>query len=47
MPETGIVQGGAIFTGNIIGKPFPRLSFIPEEPVIEAVIDFWADRVTA
>jgi ADP-heptose:LPS heptosyltransferase len=37
----------AIVTGHIIGKPFPRLTFLPEEPVIEAVISLWAARVTA
>jgi ADP-heptose:LPS heptosyltransferase len=37
----------AIVTGNIIGKPFPRLTFLPEEPVIEAVISLWDARVTA
>ncbi len=37
----------AIVTGNIIGTPFLKLSFLPEEPVIEAVIDLWAARVPA
>jgi ADP-heptose:LPS heptosyltransferase len=32
----------AIVTGNIIGKPFPRLKLLPEEPVIEAVLRLWA-----
>jgi len=43
--DIGIVQGGAIFTENIIGKPLPRLSFLPEETVIEAIV--WTARVTA
>ena len=37
----------AIVTGDIIGKPFPRLTFLPEEPVIEAVVSLWAARLTA
>jgi ADP-heptose:LPS heptosyltransferase len=37
----------AIITGNIIGKPFPRLEFLPEEPVIEAVINLWTAHVIA
>jgi ADP-heptose:LPS heptosyltransferase len=43
--ETAYSQ--AIVTGNIIGKPFPRLRFLPEEPVIEAVVNLWAARVSA
>jgi ADP-heptose:LPS heptosyltransferase len=35
----------AIVTGNIIGRPFARLRFLPEEPVIEAVINLWTARV--
>jgi ADP-heptose:LPS heptosyltransferase len=37
----------AIITGNILGLPFPRLRFLPEEPVIEAVKNLWAARATA
>jgi ADP-heptose:LPS heptosyltransferase len=40
--ETAYSQ--AIVTGNIIGKRFPRLKFLPEEPVIEAVIDLWTSK---
>ena len=36
----------AIVTGNIIGKPFPRLKFLPEEPVIEAVVKLWTANVS-
>ena len=37
----------AIVTGDIIGQSFPRLSLLPEQPVIEAVIKLWTARVTA
>jgi ADP-heptose:LPS heptosyltransferase len=36
----------AIVTGNIIGKPFPRLKLLPEEPVIEAVVKLWTANVS-
>ncbi len=35
----------AIITGNIIGKAFPRLELLPEEPVIEAVVKLWTTHV--
>jgi hypothetical protein len=42
--KTGYSQ--AIVTGNIIGMPFPRLKFLPEEPVIEAVVKLWTANVS-
>jgi ADP-heptose:LPS heptosyltransferase len=37
----------AVITGNIIGESFPRLKFLPEEPVMKAVINLWTARVNA
>jgi ADP-heptose:LPS heptosyltransferase len=42
--ETAFSQ--AIITGNIIGKAFPRLELLLEEPVIEAVVKLWTTHVS-
>jgi ADP-heptose:LPS heptosyltransferase len=42
--ETAYSQ--AIITGNIIGKAFPRLELLLEEPVIEAVVKLWTTHVS-
>ena len=41
------VYSHAIVTGDVIGKSFPRLSLLPKEPVIKAVINLWTAPVSA